>query len=233
MKSKTVHRAVALLLLVAAMVGVYLTPLREYVTLKNARAIADQMAGLWYGPLIFVLAYAIGATLFIPATVFVVCAGVIWGWKLGSVYSLIGGMAGAALSYVIANFLGGGVLERFGRRGVQVAQVLKTAGFRTLLILRLIGVIPFGVYNYGAGVAHVRFRDYLTSTFAGLLPGAFVFTYSADALLNGTLSSRDALYRVLGAAAVLLLLVLSTTLLKKRVAPATIAEFESEAETGR
>lgn len=217
-KRKNTVRVIALIALAGAIAAIYATPAREYLTLANVRAAASYLEGLWFGPIAFIASYAIGAVLLLPATLFVVAAGVIWGWKLGSLYALAGGTLGAVVSYLAGNFLAGGILDRFGGRMARLSAALKGAGFQTLLLLRLVGVIPFGIYNYGAGVAHVNFRNYILSTIAGLVPATLVMSYSADALLSGSLSSRDALYRILGVATALFSFVLLTAYLKKRFA---------------
>ena len=48
--------------------------------------------------------------------------------------------------------------------------------------------VVFALFALWAGVAGVRFRDYVAATFLGILPPTFVFAYFADALFNGTIS---------------------------------------------
>jgi uncharacterized membrane protein YdjX (TVP38/TMEM64 family) len=216
MQSRTLIRVFAAVVLVAAMAGLYLSPARQYLTIGHARAFAAQLAATWWGPLAFVASYAVGAVLLIPASLFVLSAGVIWGWKLGGLYAMLGGILGAVSSFGVARLLGGGVLERFGNRGTQLADQLKKARFKSLLILRLIPVFPFAMLNYGSGVAGVRFRDFAMATALGLAPSTFVFAYSADALLNGSLTRGGAVIRVVIAAAAMAVLVLVPGLLKKR-----------------
>lgn len=206
-----------LLLLVAAVAALWFTPLRGYFTRDHVRSAVEQFRGAWYGPIVFILAYAIGCVFAIPATVFVVSAGFIWGWLLGGTYSMIGGVLGATASFLVGRYLGDGLLHRFGRVGQRVAKQVDHAGFKSLLILRLIPIFPFAVLNYGAGVAGVRFVDYVFATALGLAPSNFVFAYCADALFNGTMSEGDALKRLFTVAALMLTIVLVPMALKKFV----------------
>lgn len=187
----------ALLILAAIVAGIWFSPLREHLTRENIRTAVEQARGAWYAPIIFIIVYAAGCVVALPASVFVVAAGFVWGWLLGGIYSLIGGMIGACASFFMGRFIGEGLLDRFGSIGRAVAKQLDHAGFKSLLIIRNVPGIPFAVLNYGAGVAGARFRDFFWSTLIGIVPSMFVFTYCADALFNGSMTEGDAFKRLL------------------------------------
>ncbi len=200
---------IALVVVIAtATVAIYLSPLREHLNREDIRAAVGQLRGLWYGPLVFMGLYAVACIFAIPASLFVLSAGLIWGWKIGGTWAMIGGMAGAIGSFLAGRFIGEGLLERFGRVGRAVAQQVDHAGFKSLLVLRFIPGIPFAVLNYGAGVAGVGLLDFILATLLGMAPSVYIFAYCADALYNGTMSQGDALKRVGLAALLLLALVL-------------------------
>jgi uncharacterized membrane protein YdjX (TVP38/TMEM64 family) len=207
----------------AAFAAVLFSPLRQHFTIAAAREFVTRIRGdvlrLWWAPAALIAAYAVGCIFAIPATVFIVFAGAVWGWKLGTLYAMTGGMIGETASYYVGRFVGEGLLERFGRAGEMVKQQVKRAGFQSMLIVRLIPGPPFAVWNYGAGVAHVRFRDYFFGTLLGTLPAHTIFAYSADALFNGTMTEGDAIKRLAIVALLLISMVLVTTYLKNRFAP--------------
>lgn len=204
----TVKLAIGLVLLLA-FAAVWFSPLREHLTKESIYRYVDHVRGLWYGPLAFIGLFAAACVFAMPASIFVLAAGFIWGWALGGSYAIVGGLLGAIASFFIGRFMGEGLLERFGRIGKLVGKQVDHAGFRSLLVLRFIPGIPFPVLNYGAGVAGVRFIDYLLATLVGITPNMFVFTYCADALLNGSMSEGDAFLRLL----VVCVLMLTITLL--------------------
>lgn len=207
-------RIIAAILFVAAVAAIYLSPAREWLTLENARATLDGLRSLWYGPIVFIVVYAAACVLAVPASIFVLSAGIIWGWAFGVVYALIGSILGAAASYFVARYIGGGLLQRFGRMGISAQKQLEKAGFRSMLILRLIG-LPFPVLNFAAGVARMKFSDFMLGTALGIIPSQFVIAYSADSIANGTLSGGDAMIRVFIAAGLMGLLVSIPFLVKK------------------
>jgi len=201
----------------ALIIGVYISPLRDHLTLEGARSVVSSLRGLWFGPLIFILAYALGVVLCVPALVFMTCAGVIWGWKLGAPIALCGAMLGAMSSYHVARYLGGGLLARLGPKAEVVSRRLERASFRSLILIRLVPLFPFFIVNYGAGLARVKWPDFVLSTFLAIIPAHLIIAYSADQIFNGTLSSGDAVKRLAVAGVLLAALVLLPTLFRKKV----------------
>lgn len=210
-------RVLAAVILLAVVTALYFSPAREYFTFDYARLMIAKLRSIWYGPLILILSYGVGTVFALPATLFVCLAGIIWGPLLGGVYALAGGCLGATLSFLVARFIGGGVLRRFGKRGMRLEKHLETAGFSTILALRLVPGIPFPVLNYAAGVAGVPFRDYFFATLIGSAPAHFVFAYSAHAIAGGTLTGWQAFYRLLIAGALMAALVFIPMMIKRRL----------------
>lgn len=204
--------------LVGGVAALYFSPLRAYLTREHISAFIDNLRSLWYGPLVLIASYAIGCVFAIPASIFVIAAAVIWGWKLGAVYAVCGAMLGASGSYFAGRFLGEGLLQRFGRPGEMVAKQAANAGFLSLLIIRLVPGPPFALWNYAAGIAGMSFGDYFFATLLGTIPSQIVFAYCADALFSGTMSQGDVVRRVAIVCLLFISLILGTTLLKRRFA---------------
>jgi uncharacterized membrane protein YdjX (TVP38/TMEM64 family) len=215
MSHRTVIKIVVVLMLGAVIAAVWFSPLREQLTRDNIRAFVEQLREPWYGPAVFVAVFALGCVFALPASLFVIAAGLIWGFLAGALYSIVGGLIGAVASFYVGQFVGEGLLERFGRLGAVVARQVDHAGFGTLLVLRYIPGIPFAVLNYGAGVARVRFRDFVLATLIGMTPPMFVFAWSADALFNGSLSEGDAVRRLLIVFGLMLAITLLPQLVKR------------------
>lgn len=218
MSRRNLLRIAAAALLVAAFVALWFSPLRDHLTRENIRAAVNEIRSVWYAPIIYVLLYAAGCVVALPASIFVIAAGFIWGFLLGGCYAMVGGTLGAVISYFAGRFIGEGLLERFGRIGKVVAKQVDHAGFRSLLVLRNIPGIPFAALNYGAGVAGVRFRDYFFATIIGIAPSKFVFTYCADALFNGSMTEGDAFKRLAIVCALVIAMVLLPLAVKRYAA---------------
>ncbi|HEX9160952.1 MAG TPA: VTT domain-containing protein [Thermoanaerobaculia bacterium] len=224
----TARRALklALVLVIAGILaGIYMSPLRAHLNMRDIRAAVAQFRTYWYGPLLMIGLYTIGCVLAIPASMFVIVAGFIWGWKLGGSYALIGGLLGAVSSYYVGRFVGEGLLDRFGRVGRAVEKQVEHAGFTSLLLLRFVPGLPFAALNYGSGVARVRFSDFILATTLGLIPSNFVFAYCSDALFNGTMNEADVFKRLAIVCALMISLVLIPTLVRSRLKRAAGTEL--------
>jgi uncharacterized membrane protein YdjX (TVP38/TMEM64 family) len=217
MNGRNAIKLATLAVLAGGAVVLYFSPLRAYLTKAHLNDFIAWLRGLWYGPLVLIALYAVGCVFAIPASIFVIAAGVIWGWKLGAVYAITGGMLGAIASYFVGGFLGEGLLEKFGSAGRAVRRQVESAGFTSMLIVRLIPGPPFAVWNYAAGIARMRFRDYFWATLLGAIPGHIVFTYCADSLVNGTMTQGDALRRLAIVCGLLLALMAIPLIIKKRM----------------
>ncbi|HLJ73211.1 MAG TPA: VTT domain-containing protein [Thermoanaerobaculia bacterium] len=207
-----------LVVLVGGVVALYFSPLRAYVSREHIEEGVDYLRGLWYGPIVLIASYGIGCIFAVPASIFIITAGIVWGWKLGVTYAMAGAMLGASASYFAGRFLGEGLLERFGRAGEAVSRQVSRNGFVSMLIARLIPGPPFAVWNYAAGIARMNFGEYFLATLIGTLPAHIVFAYCADALFNGTMTQGDAVKRLVIVAGLLISMIALTTVLKRRMA---------------
>ena len=214
---RTALKAAMLLVLVAGVAAVYFSPLREQFTRANIRGLIVHLRGIWYGPVLLIAMYGVGSVFAIPASIFVIAGGVIWGWKLGSLYAIAGGILGAIAAYFVALFLGEGLLDRFGSAGVAVRKQVESSGFTKMLIIRLIPGPPFAVWNFAAGIARMRFRDYALATLLGLIPSHVIFAYCADSLVNGTMTEGEAIKRLAVVCGLLIALILIPIFLKRWV----------------
>lgn len=222
MNKRNAIKLAVLILLAGGMAALYFSPFRAYLTKAHIKDLITWLRGLWYGPIVLIALYAVGCVFALPASVFVIAAGVIWGWKLGAVYAIIGGFLGAIAAYYVGGFLGEGLLDKFGSVGRSVRKQVESSGFLSMLIVRLIPGPPFAVWNYAAGVAKMRFRDYALATLIGIIPSHIVFTYCADSLVNGSMTEGQAIKRLAIVCALLLALILIPLYIKKRMGVKTI-----------
>lgn len=208
---------VFLLILVAAAVTVATVLASGRLSIEQVARWVGQVGNRWWAPLAFVAIYTIFNLLLAPATTLTLTAGVIWGWLLGGIWVLVASTVGSAVPYLIARSGSRRVEQILSRRAERLHRALENEGFLTLLLMRLIPVVPYNVLNYAAGVARIRPRDYFFATFIGTIPGIFIFTYLAAALFAGLVTPREAFLRVLVAGMLLGLLALVSRLFAKRV----------------
>jgi uncharacterized membrane protein YdjX (TVP38/TMEM64 family) len=136
-----------------------------------------------WGPIIYVLLYAVGPSFLIPGAVMTIAAGLAFGMWWGAIWSLVGANAGAIVAFGAGRFLGRPFVERtMGVRLRQLLNRLERNGFYLTLYLRLVPLIPYNAFNLLAGASPIRFKDYLWASVVGMIPGTVLFALLGDSL---------------------------------------------------
>lgn len=209
--------ALLVLVVLAGTLLVRLTPAGAYFTREGVAGAIRLLRGSTWAPVIYVLVYTGATALAVPGSVLTLAGGAVFGVLWGSVYTTIGANLGASLAFLLARRLGRQGIERLlGPRLAGLDRATVQHGFLALLALRLIPLVPFNALNFGAGLTALRWRSYALATLVGILPGTVVYTFFADALLQGSQeASREAFLRVLLAGALLVLLSLVPMIVRK------------------
>lgn len=171
----------------------------------------------WWGAVGFILIYGIGCIVAIPGSLLTLCGGAIFGVKWGAIYNVLASNLGATLSFLMARYFGREFVSRFMKGRIEsFDEKVARYGFRFIFTLRLIPLIPFNGLNLGSGLSRIRYRDYLLGSVLGMIPGTFIYTYFADALLGGVTGSGERAFTNLIIAGTLLILIsLVPTIYKK------------------
>jgi uncharacterized membrane protein YdjX (TVP38/TMEM64 family) len=175
---------IGLLLVALVAVAVYL--LRDGVPgIPELRATVAA-AGVW-GPLVFIALHGVICAGPLPRSAFTVAAGVLFGPLVGLGSALVGTALAAGLSYVLARFVGGALVERHAHRAPVewVRSRVRHRGLLAMISLRLIPVMPFSVMNYGAALSGARIGPFLLGTVLGVLPGTISLVILGDAAVSG------------------------------------------------
>lgn len=195
-----------------------LTPLAGFVSKDNILSFLESIKQEWWGPVIFILIYSAGCALALPGSLLTLTGGAVFGTLLGTVYNVLAANLGASLAFFAARYLGRDFIQGFLQSGklADFDRQIKEAGFKTIFRLRLIPVIPFNGLNFGAGLSSVKYQDYFFGSLLGMLPGTFIYTYFADALLQGvTGANQKALINLLAASALLIFISFFPAIYKK------------------
>jgi uncharacterized membrane protein YdjX (TVP38/TMEM64 family) len=138
--------------------------------------------GAW-GPLVYMLLYAVGPSFLVPGAVMTIAGGLAFGTTWGSIYSLIGADVGAVVAFGAGRFLGRSFVESVvGPRFETMMKRIARNGFQIILYLRIVPVIPYNALNLLAGATPITFRDYFWASMIGMIPGTILFAFLGDAL---------------------------------------------------
>lgn len=134
--------------------------------------------GVW-GPLAYILGYAVAAVAFVPGSLLTLASGVIFGLLWGTVYTLIGASLGACAAFLVGRYVARGAVERRiqgNPRFAAIDRAVGREGLKIVALLRLSPIFPFNLLNYGLGLTKVKFWHYAVACLA-MLPGTFLYVY--------------------------------------------------------
>lgn len=190
--------------------------------------------GAW-GPLVFIVGYAIATVLFVPGAPLTLAAGAVFGLVRGTAYAYAGAMLGATVAFLVA---------RYGaRRRIEASLAAKPRframdravgvdGRKIVVLMRLSPVFPFNLLNYALGLTSVSLTDYVVASLA-MLPGTLLFVYYGTVAGEVVKASAGKLSRTPGEwtlLAVGLLATIAVTALVARKARAALKSVEEEVE---
>jgi uncharacterized membrane protein YdjX (TVP38/TMEM64 family) len=181
------------LVLAAALVAALLAAGRHAAGLVPAFATWVDGLGAW-GPVAFVLGYALACVALLPASLLTVAAGAAFGLAQGVALVAAGATLGASASFLIARHVARRhVTQRLARdpRLAAVDRAVATDGRRIVTLLRLSPAFPFALLNYVLGVTQIAFRDFLVAMF-GILPGTTLYVYAGKAAGDVALAASGA-----------------------------------------
>lgn len=193
------------------------TFLSQYIQKDKLLGILEQLRGHWWGPAAFILVYGIGCVFAIPGSLLTLLGGGIFGVMWGTVYNILASNLGATHAFLMARYFGRDFVAGFMKGRIEsFDEKIAGHGFRFIFTLRLIPLIPFSALNFGAGLSRITYRDYVLGSVLGMLPGTFIYTYFADALLKGaTGAGKKAWINLIIASSLLIIISLTPTLYKK------------------
>lgn len=186
---------------------------REMLARVQRLRMVDGIA-LWY-----VSAYCLVVLLCLPATVFTVLGGAIFGPWIGAILAWIGALAGTVVTHWLARSVARRPMTRLFGEHRLLRYLREHDSVVALLRLRVLPIAPFGVLNYLAGIGGVSLRRLLLATAVGTL-NTLPFAFVGHALFKGLLSedegSRTALWIAGGVTLVMLALSVAPHLLHGR-----------------
>lgn len=143
--------------------------------------------------IIFSLAYIlVTVTSFPGASFFSLLAGFLFGSILGTTIVVIAATIGATLLMLAIKLaFGGVVMAKIGSKIKFMEKNIKHNAFFYLLSLRLLPVVPFWLVNLAGGVLNVKLRDFVITTFIGIIPGAFVYVNIGSSLTTVFAQNTD------------------------------------------
>jgi uncharacterized membrane protein YdjX (TVP38/TMEM64 family) len=95
----------------------------------------------------------------------------VFGVWWGLIWAALGSVVGALAGFLVARYVHAGLFER--ARWTRFTALLERAergGWRTVMLIRLVPVIPHSLSNYALGLTRLRLGDYALGSLLGQLP---------------------------------------------------------------
>ncbi|GAA0091929.1 TVP38/TMEM64 family protein [Paraclostridium bifermentans] len=194
-KKKSLILKIGVLLLI---VGIYLFvgPVNRfinqmifYLSMLNLESLKQYILsfGIWAPIISFILMILQSVAAPLPAFLITFANAALFGWVKGALLSWTSAMAGAALCFYIARFLGRDTVEKLTSKFAidSVDEFFNKYGKHTILIARLLPFMSFDLVSYAAGLTSMSFVSFFIATGIGQLPATIIYSYVGDMLTGG------------------------------------------------
>ncbi|WP_278682376.1 TVP38/TMEM64 family protein [Paraclostridium bifermentans] len=194
-KKKSLILKIGVLLLI---IGIYLFvgPVNRfinqmifYLSMLNLESLKQYILtfGIWAPIISFILMILQSVAAPLPAFLITFANAALFGWVKGALLSWTSAMAGAALCFYIARFLGRDTVEKLTSKFAidSVDEFFNKYGKHTILIARLLPFMSFDLVSYAAGLTSMSFVSFFIATGIGQLPATIIYSYVGDMLTGG------------------------------------------------
>lgn len=196
-------------IIITALIGIILKILSLDIDVIDIQNYVTSFGDL--APIIYIIMFALVPLTLFPDSILAIGGGLIFGLTKGYIYTVIGALIGATLSFYISRKLGRDFVKKLSKEKLDdVESMIDYNGFFIVLMLRLIPLFPFDIISYGAGLTSVKYKDFIVATFLGTIPGILVFTNIGAQSVN---IGSEKFYISIGA---LVLLVIISIFLKNK-----------------
>jgi uncharacterized membrane protein YdjX (TVP38/TMEM64 family) len=161
-------------------------------------------------PLVFIVVDMLVVVLVLPGVVLTLGAGFLFGVAEGTLYVVIATTSGATIAFLAARYLFSSKITDFFMSHPRLKLVnveLAGAGWKIVLLTRLIPFFPFKLSNYFFGLTTFSLRGYIFGTLVGIIPitifNVYVGSLAADLTRLATVSRSPLEWTLYGSGVVI------------------------------
>lgn len=174
--------ALLLSLFTAVIVACFTLPVEQI--LKDFLLWVEKDLGPW-GPLMLAVAYIPLTILAVPASILTLGGGYLFGLPVGFLADSIGATVGAGAAFLLGRTIGRPFVVSKLKDYPQfqsVAVAIHRSGFKIVLLLRLVPLLPFNMLNYILSVTPVPIGHYMLASWIGMMPITLALVYVGTTL---------------------------------------------------
>jgi uncharacterized membrane protein YdjX (TVP38/TMEM64 family) len=155
----------------------FVLPLQDWSELLEDRI--ENMA-LLEGLMLFCAVAIVASLLFVPAWIFPLVAGAVFGFGWGIVAAAVSAVTAAVVAFLLARHVLHSLVEKLACRNPTfkaVDQAVAKEPLKVVALLRLSPVLPSGMKSYFLGLTCVPLPSYTYATAVGMTPGLLLKVY--------------------------------------------------------
>lgn len=162
-----------------------------------------------YGPLIIILLISLAIIISpFPSAPVALVSGALYGHTLGTIYIILGSIAGAISAFLIARKLGHEYIYRTLQPHIPLNNLSSQNSVMLIVFLtRLAPFISFDVISYAAGLTNLSFGRFFIATLMGIIPISFILAHLGSEILVGESESIAYSILILGLVMIIPLLI--------------------------
>ena len=141
-------------------------------------------------PIIFLILASILPIFLFPPGIFSVIGGLLFGFKLGAVLTIIAAIIYTNIMFLISRYFARNKIENFLEKRLTLKQFNRIFGLNDnklatfLIICRLIPILPNSVVSYSYGLTRISFKHYFIANLIGLIPSRLIWLNFGSKLNN-------------------------------------------------
>lgn len=144
--------------------------------------------GPW-GPLVYALGYIPCTVLVVPASLLTLGGGYLFGLVVGFITDSTGSTAGATAAFLVGRTIGRSYVTSKLQDYPQfraIAVAIERQGFKIVLLLRMVPLLPFNMLNYLLAVTPMTCYTYTVASWLGMMPMTLVLVYAGTTIKDIT-----------------------------------------------
>lgn len=146
-----------------------------------------------FGYFIYILIYGVAAVFSLPAWIFTVTAGIVFGPLKGGILALIGATVGAISAFLVSRYLARDlIVKKFGDSKVfkKIESGVEKNGRDFLILTRLVPIFPYNLQNYAYGMTNIGTLEYTLISLITMMPVSFIYAYMAGDIAENGVTQR-------------------------------------------
>jgi uncharacterized membrane protein YdjX (TVP38/TMEM64 family) len=174
---KNLAKLIAFVFWLALIVGYqWYVSVNQLTPFQAVQAMLDFFAGSLWGPLIYIIAYAIRPLILFPSTLLTLAGGFVFGPVFGVLYTIVASNISSTIAFFVGRYFGEGLFKDDGSSNLlqRYARRMRENSFETVMIMRFI-FLPYDAVSYLAGFLRIHYWPFILATALGSIPGTLAF----------------------------------------------------------